>query len=105
MNKLNVKRDDTVVIIAGKDKGKQGKIMAAMPAKGRVVVQNANMIVCHTKPRKQGEQGGRINKEGTINASNVMLVCPKCGKATRVGHGYEGDKKVRVCKKCGKNID
>lgn len=105
MNKLNVKKDDTVVIIAGKDKGKQGKIMAALPDKGRVVVQNANMIVCHTKPRRQGEQGGRINKEGTINASNVMLICPKCGKATRVGHAYEGDKKVRVCKKCGKNID
>lgn len=105
MSKLNVKKDDTVVIIAGKDKGKQGKIMAAMPDKGRVVVQNANMIVCHTKPRKQGEQGGRINKEGSINASNVMLVCPKCSKATRVGHAFEGDKKVRVCKKCGKNID
>ncbi|MEA5058710.1 MAG: 50S ribosomal protein L24 [Clostridia bacterium] len=105
MNKLNVKKDDTVVIIAGKDKGKQGKIMASFPDKERVVVQNANMTVCHTKPRKQGEQGGRINKEGTINASNVMLICPKCGKATRVGHAYEGDKKVRVCKKCGKNID
>ena len=75
MKKLNVKKDDTVVVITGKDKG------------------------------KQGEQGGRIEKEGTIDASNVMLVCPKCGKATRVGHAYEGDKKVRVCKKCGKNID
>ena len=105
MNKLNVKKDYTVVIIAGKDKGKQGKIMAAFPKTGRVIVQNANMIVCHTKPRRQGEQGGRINKEGTINASNVMLICPKCNKATRVAHGMEGDKKVRVCKKCGKNID
>ena len=105
MNKLNVKRDDTVVIISGKDKGKQGKVMSAIPDKGRVVVQNANMIVRHTKPRKQGEQGGRINKEGSINVSNVMLICPKCNKATRVGHAFEGDKKVRVCKKCGKNID
>ncbi len=105
MNKLNVKHDDTVVIISGKDKGKQGKVMKAYPAKGRIVVQNANMITCHTKPRKQGEQGGRIQKEGTINASNVMLVCPKCNKATRIGHAYDGDKKVRVCKKCGKNID
>ncbi len=105
MSKLNVKRDDTVVIISGKDKGKQGKIMKAYPEKGRVVVQNANMIICHTKARKQGEQGGRIEKEGTIDASNVMLVCPKCNKATRVSHAYQGDKKVRVCKKCGKNID
>ena len=105
MNKLNVKRDDTVVVISGKDKGKQGKVMAADPAKGRIIVQNANMIVRHTKPRKQGEEGGRINKEGSINVSKVMLVCPKCNKATRVGHAYDGDKKVRVCKKCGKNID
>ena len=105
MNKLNVKRDDTVVIISGKDKGKQGKVLAAHPSTGRIVVAGANMIVRHTKPRKQGDEGGRINKEGTINASNVMLICPKCSKATRVGHAYDGDKKVRVCKKCGKNID
>jgi len=105
MNKLNIKRDDTVVVISGKDKGKQGKVMKAFPEKGRVIVQNANMITRHTKPRRQGEQGGRIQKEGTIDASNVMLVCPKCNKATRVGHAFEGDKKVRVCKKCGKNID
>ncbi|MEL7609596.1 MAG: 50S ribosomal protein L24 [Bacillota bacterium] len=105
MNKLNVKRDDTVVVISGKDKGKQGKVMVAMPKEERVVVQNVNMITRHTKPKKQGQPGGRIKKEGTIHVSNVMLVCSKCGKATRVGHAYVGDKKVRVCKKCGKNID
>ena len=111
MNKVHVKTNDQVVVISGpKDgdkaiKGKQGKILAAMPEDQRVIVQNANMITTHVKPRKQGEEGGRIVKEGTIDASNVMLVCPKCGKATRVGHAYEGDKKVRVCKKCGKNID
>ncbi len=105
MNKLNVKKDDTVVVISGKDKGKEGKVMVALPQDGRVIVQNANMVTRHKKPRKQGEAGGRIQQEGTINASNVMLVCPKCHKATRVGHAYDGDKKVRVCKKCGKNID
>ena len=105
MNKLNVKKGDTVVVISGKDKGKQGKILAAMPEDQRVIVKNVNMITAHVKPRKQGEEGGRISKEGSIDESNVMLVCPKCGKATRVGHAYEGDKKVRVCKKCGKNID
>ena len=105
MKKLNVKRDDTVVIIAGKDKGKQGKVMVAYPSKERVVVQNANMIIRHTKPRRQGEQGGRIEREGTINVSNVMLICPSCSKPTRIGHAFEGGKKVRVCKKCGKNID
>ncbi len=105
MNNLNVKRNDTVVVISGKDKGKKGKILAAFPSKNRVSVQGANMIVRHVKPRRQGEQGGRIEHEGTIDASKVMLVCPHCGKATRPGHAFEGDKKVRVCKKCGKNID
>ena len=105
MNSLNVKKGDTVVVISGKDKGKKGKIMVAQPDDERVIVQGAAMVTRHIKPRKQGEEGGRISKEGSIDESNVMLVCPKCGKATRVGHAYEGDKKVRVCKKCGKNID
>ena len=115
MNKLNVKKGDTVVVISGKDKGKQGKILVAYPEKERVVVQNANMITKHVKPRRQGEPGGRIDKEGTIHVSNVMLVCPKCGKPTRVGHKVEeveisGKKKmksVRYCKNdsCGAKID
>ena len=114
MKKLNVKKDDTVVIISGKDKGKKGKIMVAFPQAERVIVQNANMITRHVKPRRQGEQGGRIEKEGTIHASNVMLVCPKCVKATRVGHrievvtgkdGKQKNKNIRVCKKCKQDID
>ncbi len=105
MNKLNVKKGDTVVVISGKDKGKKGKILVAYPEKNRVVVQNVAMITRHVKPRRQGEPGGRIEKEGAIHVSNVMLVCPKCEKATRVGHKMEGDKKVRICIKCGKNID
>ena len=113
MNKLNVKKGDTVVVISGKDKGKQGKILVAYPEKERVVVQNANMIVKHVKPRRQGEPGGRIEKEGPIHASNVMLVCPKCDKPTRIAHklkeveisGEKKQKSVRVCKKCGKVID
>lgn len=105
MKNLNVKKGDNVVVISGKDKGKKGKILVAYPEKNRVVVQNVAMITRHVKPRKQGEPGGRIEKEGSIHVSNVMLVCPKCDKATRVGHKMEGDKKVRVCVKCGKNID
>ena len=105
MKKLNVKKDDTVVVIAGKDKGAKGKILVSLPQEERVIVQNANMVTRHKKPRRQGEPGGRIKQEGTIHASNVMLICPKCSKATRVGHAFEGDKKVRVCKKCGKSID
>jgi len=106
MNKLNVKKDDTVVVITGKDKGAKGKVLVALPEKERVIVQNANMITRHKKPRRQGEPGGRIQQEGTIHVSNVMLVCPHCDKPTRVGHAFnDKDKKVRVCKKCGKNID
>ena len=105
MNSLKIKKNDTVVILSGKDRGKQGKVLGTVPSEGKVVVEGCNMVTCHIKPRKQGEEGGRISKEGSIDESNVMLVCPKCGKATRVGHAYEGDKKVRVCKKCGKNID
>ncbi len=113
MTKLNVKKGDTVVVISGKDKGKQGKILVSYPDKDRVVVQNANMITKHVKPRRQGEPGGRIEKEGPIHVSNVKLVCPKCGKATRVGHeikeveisGVKKKKSVRVCKECGAQID
>ena len=104
MSKLNVKKGDTVVMIAGKDKGKQGKILVAMPKTNRVIVEGANMITCHVKPVGT-KTGGRITKEGSVNASNVMLVCPKCNKATRVAHKIDGDKKVRVCKKCGAVID
>ncbi|NLB61537.1 MAG: 50S ribosomal protein L24 [Clostridiales bacterium] len=105
MNKLKIKSGDTVVVITGEDKGKKGKILNVNPTDRRVIVQNANMITRHTKPRKQGEQGGRIEKEAPLNASNVMLVCPKCSKPTRVGYTFENDKKFRTCKKCGKHID
>jgi len=113
MNSMNVKKGDTVVVISGKDKGKKGKVLIAHPADNRVVVKDVNMVVRHVKPRKQGEPGGRIDKEGTIDVSNVMLVCPKCDKATRVAHtvkeveisGKKTQKSVRVCKKCGKVMD
>jgi large subunit ribosomal protein L24 len=113
MNSLNVKKGDTVVVISGKDKGKKGKIMVAQPDDERVIVQGAAMVTRHVKPRKQGQPGGRIEKEGPIHASNVMLVCPKCDKPTRIAHklkeveisGEKKQKSVRVCKKCGKLID
>lgn len=104
MNKLHVRKDDTVVIISGKDKGKKGKVIAALPKESRVVVENANMIVRHTKPRQQGQAGGRIKQAGTIAVSNVMLWCKSCDKATRAAHKIEDGKTIRVCKKCGKEI-
>ncbi len=110
---MNVKKGDTVVVISGKDKGKKGKILVSDPVKERVVVQNVAMTTQHVKPRRQGEPGGRIEKEGSIHVSNVMLVCPKCDKPTRVAHevkeveisGQKKQKSVRVCKECGKPID
>ena len=105
-NRLHVKKNDNVVVISGKDKGKQGKVLAAMPKDGRIIVENVNIISRHTKPMGQGKEGGIIKKEGAIDASNVMLVCSKCNKATRIAFMIQPDgKKVRVCKKCAAQID
>ena len=98
---MNVKKNDTVIVLSGKDKGKKGKVLEAMPVAGKVVVEGINVATCHVKPKKQGDQGGIVSREIPMYASKVMLVCPKCGKATRVGHTEKDGKKVRVCKKCG----
>ena len=109
MNKLNVRKGDKVRIISGKDSGKEGKILTAMPEKERVIVEDCNMVTRHEKPRRQGEAGGRIEQAGSIHVSNVQLVCPSCKMPTRVAHQIvevNGKKKsVRVCKQCGKQID
>lgn len=105
MNTLHVKRGDTVVVLSGKDKGKRGKILSAFPKKGTVIVEGIAITAHHTKPRKQGESGGIINKETPIRANKVMRVCPKCDKPTRVAHKIGADgKKVVVCKKCGATL-
>ena len=108
--KLNVKTGDTVVVISGKDKGKEGKIQKAFPAKGKIVVEGVAMVKKHQKPRGQGVPGGIVEKEAAIPACKVMLVCPSCKKATRIAHKFveaDGQKpqKVRTCKKCGATID
>ena len=101
---MNIKRDDKVIVLSGKDKGKQGKVMIADPKAGKVVVEGVNVATKHQKAQKQGQEGGIIKVETPIYACKVQLVCPKCGKATRVAHKITGDKKVRVCKKCGAEI-
>lgn len=101
--KMTVKSGDTVVVIAGKDKGKTGKVTGIM--EGRVLVENVNMVSKHQKPRTQKDKGGIIRKNAPIDASNVMVICPVCGKATRVAHTEISGKKVRSCKKCGASID
>ena len=98
---MNIKKNDKVVVLSGKDKGKEGKVLTAMPAEKKVVVEGVNVASCHVKPRKQGEEGGIVRREIPMYASKVMLVCPKCGKPTRVASKVEDGKKVRVCKKCG----
>ena len=103
---LNVKKGDRVKVIAGQDKGKEGEVIRALPQKGRVVVEKVNMIKKAQRPTQANPQGGIMTMEAPLNASNVMLVCPQCKAATRVGHRFdEAGKKHRVCKKCGKDID
>ncbi len=101
---MNVKTNDTVVVLSGKDKGKKGKVLSADPQGMKVVVEGVNVAKRHQKARKQGEESGIIKKETPIYVSKVQLVCPKCGKSTRVAHKIEGGKKTRVCKKCGAEI-
>ena len=98
---MNIKKNDKVVVLSGKDKGKEGKVLTAMPAEKKVVVEGVNVATCHVKPRKQGEEGGIVRREIPMYVSKVMLGCPKCGKPTRVASKVEDGKKVRVCKKCG----
>ena len=98
---MNIKKDDKVVVLSGKDKGKQGKVLIANPKAEKVVVEGVNVATKHQKPRQQGQEGGIIKVETPIYAAKVQLVCPKCGKATRVGYKLADGKKVRVCKKCG----
>ena len=101
MNKLHVKRDDTVVILSGKDKGKKGKVLQTSPKEQKLNVEGVNMVTKHVKPRRAGESGGIVKAEGAFYASKAMLVCPSCGKATRVAHKVLADgTKTRVCKKC-----
>lgn len=101
MNKMSIKKDDTVVVITGKDKGQRGKVLTVIPKEGKVVVEKINLVSRHTKPRKQGDEGGIIQKEAPLYACKVMRVCPKCDKPTRVAYEIKDGKKVRVCKHCG----
>jgi large subunit ribosomal protein L24 len=102
---LTVRKGDRVRVIAGKDKGKEGKVLRAYPEKERVVVENVHMIKRHARPSQRNPQGGIIEMEGTIHVSNVMIVCPSCGEPTRVGRRRERGVRIRTCKKCNKDID
>ena len=101
---MNIKKGDTVVVLSGKDKGKQGKVLEVMPKSGKVVVEKVNVVSRHTKPRKQGEQGGILQKEAPIYACKVQKVSPQVQQAHPHRPQGRGDKKVRICKKCGAEI-
>ena len=104
MNSLKIKKNDTVVVLSGKDKGKQGKVLGTIPSEAKVVVEGINKVTCHIKPRKQGEEGGITQREAAIYASKVQVVCPKCGKGNNFNmiffrnghrtHSFISDKRI-----------
>ncbi len=106
MKKMHIKKDDTVVVISGVDKNKKGKVLEVIPSEGKVIVEGVAVATKHTKPRRQGETGGIVKQEAAIDASKVMHVCSKCGKATRIARKVlENGKRVRVCKHCNETFN
>lgn len=101
---MNIKKGDTVKILSGNDKGKTGEVIDVIPKTEKIVVKGVNIRKKHVKPKKQGEEGGIISVECAIHSSKANVVCPKCGKSTRVGYTVEKDEKVRICKKCGAKL-
>ena len=101
---MKIRKGDNVQVLSGNDKGKTGEVLEVIPKTQKIVVKGVNIRKKHVKPRKQGEEGGIIAIECAIHSSKVNVVCPKCGKATRIGYEMEKDGKVRVCKKCGTKI-
>ena len=105
INKVHVKTGDTVTVLSGKERGKKGKVLAVSPKEGKVIIEGVNMLTKHVKPRSMGETGGLVKAEGAMYACKVQLVCPRCGKPTRVGHKVqENGTKERICKKCGESL-
>lgn len=106
VNKVHVKKGDTVFVLSGKDKGKKGKVLEVNPTVSSVLVEGVNMSTKHSKPRSRTQQGGIIHQESPINSAKVMLLCEQCGKPTKIGKKIlENGQKARECKKCGEIID
>lgn len=104
MSKLHIKKGDSVIVIAGNDKGKTGKVLSVAPAENRAIVEGVNLVSKHTKPNTKAPQGGIIKREAPVHVSNLSLVDPKSGKATRVGYKVVDGKKIRYAKKSGEEI-
>lgn len=101
---MKIRQGDTVLIISGKDRGKKGKVLTSFPKAGRIIVEGVNLRKKHRRPRKSGEKGQIIHFPGAIDISNVKIICPKCGRATRLGYKIAENKKHRICKKCKQEI-
>jgi large subunit ribosomal protein L24 len=102
----SIRKNDNVIVTTGRDSGKRGRVLKVLPTKNRVIVEGVNIIKRHTRPNPQRNiKGGIVEREGAVHASNVQLVCPECGKMTRVGHRVDGDRKVRICRKCEGVVD
>jgi len=101
---MKIKKGDTILVISGKDRGRKGKALKVFPKEGKILVEGINLRKKHQKPKRTGEKGQIVTLPGLINISNVKLICPKCGKATRVGYIIVENKKYRICKKCGQEI-
>ena len=101
---MKLRKGDNVIVLSWNDKGKTGEVLEVIPKTNKVVVKGVNIRKKHVKPRKAGEEGGIIPAEYPVDSSILNVVCPKCNKPTRVGYKQEGDKKVRICKKCGAEL-
>jgi len=105
-DRMNIKKNDIVIVIAGSGKGKRGRVIEAIPSENRIIVEKVNVVKRHQRPTQQQRQGGIIEREAKFHRSNVMIYCSKCDKAVRVGHKkLEDGRKVRLCRKCGEMLD
>ncbi len=102
---VDIRRDDEVRVVAGKDRGRSGRVVRVLPREGRVMVEGVARAKRHARPSKRRQQGGIIDVELFVDISNVQLVCRSCGQPTRVGHRFDGDRKIRVCRKCEADLD
>ena len=105
IKKIHVKTGDTVVVLNGRERGKKGKVIAVSPKEAKVIIEGVNMVTKHVKPRRMGDEGGIVKAEGAMYACKVQIVCPHCGKPTRVSHKiFDDGTKARICKKCGETL-
>lgn len=101
---MKIKKNDNIIMLSGKDRGKTGKVFSVLPKEGRVIVEGLNLVKRHVRARKQGQKGQIISKERAVPASSVALICKSCGKPTRIGYKLESQSKVRICKKCKSEV-